>query len=139
MLPISRPNEDTDTAYKSPQTLGKALRKVKCSLPSSPRKKIAVIEKLVEQALPDVKLKKKNLKQKRTPRNDIKETVIEFFTRDDMSHQAPGRKDVISIKTDGVRTSYQKRHMLLTIKEAFQLFVEEYPDLKIKKKLNFSI
>ena len=56
-----------------------------------------------------------------------------------MSRQAPGRKDVISIKTDGVRTSYQKRHMLMTIKEAFQLFVEEYPDLKIKKSKFFNL
>ncbi|GBM46250.1 hypothetical protein AVEN_224816-1 [Araneus ventricosus] len=53
----------TFRAYSSPQALGKAVRKVKKSLPSSPRKKQAVVEKLASHVgllIPSIKPQKKN-------------------------------------------------------------------------------
>ncbi|GBN99454.1 hypothetical protein AVEN_16198-1 [Araneus ventricosus] len=53
----------TFRTYSSPQALGKAVRKVKKSLPSSPRIKQAVVEKLASHAgllIPSTKPQKKN-------------------------------------------------------------------------------
>ncbi|GBO17801.1 hypothetical protein AVEN_84750-1 [Araneus ventricosus] len=60
--------QQTFRAYSSPQALGKAVKKVKKSLPTSPREKQAVVEKLashVELLIPSTKPRKKNgLKEK---------------------------------------------------------------------------
>ncbi|GBN65832.1 hypothetical protein AVEN_163569-1 [Araneus ventricosus] len=55
--------QPTFRTYSSPQALGKAVREVKKSLPSSPRKKQAVVEKLslhVGLLIPSTKPQKKN-------------------------------------------------------------------------------
>ena len=43
----------------------------------------------------------------------------------------PGKKDYLSITADGERQHAQKRLILCNIKEAFQLFKEKHPNLKI--------
>lgn len=48
--------------------------------------------------------------------------VVEYYHRDDISRISPGRKDVAIVCIDGVKHHLQKRHMLMSLKEAFQLF-----------------
>src|SRR6218665_954915 len=47
LSPASSPAVSPSKAFKSPQLLGRAIRKVKSALPKSPRKTIAVVKKLV--------------------------------------------------------------------------------------------
>ncbi|KAJ8886634.1 hypothetical protein PR048_012846 [Dryococelus australis] len=61
-------------------------------------------------------------------------TLTQFYCRDDVSHQAPGMKDVLSIKDSKTHVrSVQKRHMIMTVKEAFIFFQNKFPEIKIKK------
>lgn len=73
------------------------------------------------------------------------ETVHEFYASDDVSRQAPGRTDFVTIRTEGDKQHVQKRHLLMTIREAHGLFIEEYGDLhkigksKFAKKYPFEV
>ena len=58
-------------ACSCPQTMGKALSKLRNSLPKSPRKKIAVVKILVYSELPEVKTFCKE-KRKQDTRNQVK-------------------------------------------------------------------
>ncbi|GBN28166.1 hypothetical protein AVEN_75007-1 [Araneus ventricosus] len=82
--------QPTFRAYSSPQALGKAVRKVKKSFPSSPRIKQAVMEKLASHIgllIPSTKPQKKNGL-----------SVKAFYYWDDVSRQLPGKKNVKSIR-----------------------------------------
>ena len=59
------------------------------------------------------------------------EKVKEFYMTDDVSRQMPGKKDSISMIVDGVKQQVQKRLILLTQYEAFCLFKERFPNIKV--------
>ena len=132
----SRPIGDTTIpeigSFKCPQSLGKAVTKVKRVLPFSPRKRTAVLRKLVYESSPQAaktlfdKSPKQNTKSSISQDNISK--VHEFYNSDDISRQAPGIRDVKSIKdpTSGKRITVQKRHMNMTVfTEVFKLKVSD--------------
>ena len=43
--------------------------------------------------------------------DDVKQQVENFYRYDDISCQAPGRKDVVSVKKNGSRAKYQTRYL----------------------------
>ena len=57
--------------------------------------------------------------------------VQEFYESDEVSRQMPGRKDSVSMLVNGVKKHVQKRLILLTEYEAFLLFKEKNPDVKL--------
>lgn len=58
--------------------------------------------------------------------------VIDFYHSADVSREMPGMKDCVSVKgVDGTREKKQKFLILCNLKEAYQLFKEKYPDIKI--------
>ena len=57
--------------------------------------------------------------------------VKQFYESDDVSRQMPGKKDSVSMVVDGVKQQVQKRLILLTQYEAFILFKEKYPEVKL--------
>ena len=60
--------------------------------------------------------------------------VKAFYERDDLSRQAPGRKDSKKfLQEDGTRCQVQVRHLTFSILEAYALFKEAYPNVKIGK------
>lgn len=61
--------------------------------------------------------------------------VREFYSSDDISRQAPGIRDVKTMKDpdSGMRTKIQKRYMNMTVKEANTLFKTQHPTAEIKK------
>ena len=60
------------------------------------------------------------------------EAINAFYQRDDISRMCPGKKECISVKDDdGVRTNKQKRLLLMTISEAHQLFLSDFPGISI--------
>lgn len=124
------PNTSTNP-YSRPQTFGKAVSRIKKSLPSSPRKKQAVVEKLASDfgiINPSTKPEKKNGLSK-----DVTECVKAFYYRDDISRQLPGKKDVKSIKNleTNKRVLLQKRLLMYNLKDAFNLFKIDNPEIEI--------
>ena len=135
-------NQDPDTqevdiheAYASPSGLTRATRRAQDALPKSPRKAKAVVVRLVDNML-HVDLT--TGKPARTAANALTQETLalvdDFYHNDDVSNIMPGKADTISIMKDGVRTTLQKRHMTMTIGEAYALFQEDHPDLLRKSK-----
>lgn len=76
-------NQDGYSPYNTPQTLGKTIKKVKCALSLSPRKRGAVLRKLCESV--NLLPKKKN-----HPSNKVyderKKLVADFHSSDEISY-----------------------------------------------------
>ena len=67
---------------------------------------------------------------------DCAALVNSFYSTDDISWQAPGRKDHViirSISEDGqkTKTTQQTRYMLMSLQEAYNKFKEEHPIIKV--------
>lgn len=129
------------TSFKSPQSFGKTVRKVKKSLPQSPSKVPHVIAKVVDgmsprkrravrqvcdQSAKRRKLDGANRKRRSDALSDVEvKEIEEFFLRDDISRICPGRKEFVSVKTPTGREQKQKRLLLLNVTEAYEIFIQE--------------
>ena len=73
----------------------------------------------------------------RISHNKISDVTIEqvkkFYMRDDVSRQAPGLKDYVTVWGENWKERLQKQHLLLNINETFQYFPDSYPEVKLKK------
>ena len=120
--------KSTDTAYKTPQALGKAVSKVKRQLPSSPRKKRAVIEKLVSLTKIQTSQKSKTIPAgNRALSNATEERVRSFYQKDCISQLAAGRKDYVITRSKSKKVFVQKRYLLYSLRETFALFKNDNP------------
>ena len=55
-------------------------------------------------------------------------TMVEnFYEQDDISRQAPGKRDTVVVLTDVRKETRQRRHLFITVAEAYKLFREKYP------------
>ena len=81
-------------AFKRRQSAGKALARVKRALPQSPRKSVFVVRKLAEEH--GFITSGKKTRTAATP--ELDEKVASFYCRDDISRQAPGKKDFVKDK-----------------------------------------
>jgi len=122
----------------TPQSLGKAVRKVKKQLPKSPSKASCVIAKVVEGMSPrkrrsvleicDSLVKRRKLESDtRKKRSDAlsKESIQEiqqFYHRDDISRMCPGRKECVSVRTPTGKEVRQKRLLLYNLSEVYEMF-----------------
>ena len=107
-----------------------------CSLPASPHKRLCVVETLAKTV---------GLNLDNTPARDsssisisdkTKQLVIGFYNSNDVSWQAPGRKDRIIVResdTNGKKTkrTEQVRYLLMSLKEAYSKFAEKLTDSQI--------
>ena len=64
---------------------------------------------------------------------ETKELVHNYYCRNDISRQAPGKKDYITTWKEGGKVRMQKRHLYYTVNETYSLFKQDNPDLKIGK------
>ena len=60
-------------------------------------------------------------------------TVEDFSEQDEISIQAPVKRDTIVVRIDVRKEICQRRHLFITAAEAYKLFREEYPDEYIGK------
>ena len=88
------------------------------------RKAKALVKEQGILALPNPKAGKSISKE-------IKETVTEFYLSELVSRQMPGMKDYVSVLVDGQKQHLQKHLVLCNLKEAYKLFKETHPDIKI--------
>jgi len=74
---------------------------------------------------------------KQSPLAESEALVNSFYSTDDISWQAPGRKDHVIIRRiseDGqkTKTTQQTRYMLMSLREAYNKFKEEHPTIKVE-------
>lgn len=119
-----------NASYSNVQTLAKAVKKVSLALPTSPRKKNAILATIVshldkpdQQTLVNVVENPKFKKSSITKPDDIHK----FYVRDDISRVSPRAKDVKAYKCPetGEELLFPARHMTMSIKEAYALFIEQ--------------
>ena len=123
-------NAAEQPVYKTPQALGKAVGKVKCHLPKSPRKRKAVVNKLAsDQGIHHQKKKKTASGSNKALSKDIQEKIKSFYCLDSVSRQSPGKRDFVIKRVDGMKEYVQKRHLLYSLRETHALF---------KKKIQIS-
>lgn len=123
------------TVYRSVKSLGKATNRVKKSLPQSPRKRIVVVRKLFETFVGDSSSQESNSQKSNTLAlsPETIDLVKSFYERDDVSRQAPGLKDVTTVKENGLKQKIQTRHLYSSIRETHALFYSEFEGMKIGK------
>ena len=130
----ARSSTNDGTPYRSRQALGKAIKRLKHGLPSSPRKQRFVVEKLARSVgVPVCSSSKKNTSAES---EENKELVHSFYRTDDISWQAPGRKDCIIIREtteagERIKTTQQVRYMMMSLREAYNKLKEQYSTLKM--------
>lgn len=119
--------------YKSKQAMGKALKRVQSMLPNSPRKKKAVVAAIAKNIGFQFIQSVGSATVRQDQARESSMNVQNFYMRDDISWQAPGRKDHVIIRTkndDGkVTKNYlQARYMLMSLSEAHRLYLDEYTE-----------
>jgi hypothetical protein len=125
-LKLERLNNKQSSSYKCHQLFGRAVKRVIQSLPKDPSKRVTVIHH-IEQVLDVIpKATNQHKREQRSLSIELKQTVIKFYNRDDISYQMPGKRDYITLKDDyGQTITLQKRILLFSIREAYQLFLAE--------------
>ncbi|XP_065651101.1 E3 ubiquitin-protein ligase BRE1A-like [Hydra vulgaris] len=121
----------TSPPYKSVSTLGKAVKRAESALPKSPRKRAKVVQKLLtkmnEIPSPEKKHSKNALDALTT------KLVLDFYQSDDISRQAPGKRDTIVVRLKNKKETVQKRHLYMNVSEAYAVFKSDYPEESVGK------
>ena len=104
----------TSPAYKAVSTLSEAV-------PKSPRKRGTVVKKLsMEAGCLEVAYPQKQEGPTSLPEH-LKADVTDFYMRDDISTQAPSKRDSIAVRENNVKKTMQKRHLSMNISEVYQI------------------
>lgn len=122
-----------EPSYRCPNTLAKAAKKVERVLPLGTTKRSAVLTKVINDLDETEKeniietITKSNKNSRCSIGKEIGADIREFFERDDISRVSPKIKDVKVYKNaeTGIDVLLPTRHMVLTIREAYALFVED--------------
>ncbi|CAM4986859.1 unnamed protein product [Rotaria socialis] len=115
------------SSFSTKQTKSKALKKIMNVLPVNKKRQIELITKVAED-LKILKIQKKQERDYQALPTTVKNKVYEFYSRDDISYQAPGKRDSITIKENGLRKKMQKKYLLFTLRELYELFIQENPN-----------
>ena len=59
--------------------------------------------------------------------------VKKLYQHDDISRQAPGKRDTIVVRSNKEKQTIQKRHLSMNVSEAYALFREERPKESVGK------
>ena len=94
------------------------------SLPQCDNKKNAIIEHLAQSV--GLIAKPTHERNSLQISDKIKDDVYNFYMRDDISYQLPGKRDTVVVKqNDGSKITYQKRILFNNLRENYELFIEE--------------
>lgn len=125
-----------ENSFKTKNTLGKAIAKVKRAMPQSPTRKKAVLSRLLdaydltdqnEIILNSSLGKNKQNLGRPCPNLETVHSVEKFFLRDDVSRVSPNSKDVKFYinRVTGKKESHSTRYLLMTMKEVLAKYKEE--------------
>ena len=120
MLTPSGSAQSPGRAYsrKSSLTCSRAVNVAQKSLPTSPRKRRTILRKLADEFGKYEVLTTSSNRHNLSHTTETIETVKNFYTRDDISRMAPGKRDVVFIRDKDGNKKLQKRHLYMSIKEA---------------------
>ncbi|KAJ8664655.1 hypothetical protein QAD02_006317 [Eretmocerus hayati] len=62
---------------------------------------------------------------------DVVKMIEDFYSSDDMSRIQPGKNDYVSVLINGNKVERQKRLLLCNLKECYQSFKDEYPEISV--------
>ena len=97
--------------YRTKQSFGKAVAKCRQSLPTSPRRRKAVIAGLVSHIGLNLEGKlERNIQKLQGLSDETKECIKNFFFRPDISYTMPGMKDMMIIWSDGGKLKLRKHY-----------------------------
>ena len=103
---MKRSNKNKSLTYKNRQALGKAVQRSLRSLPKDPSKRNHVIHNIAQLFDVIPKSIDKHKREQRSLPVEFKKAVIQFYNRDGISYQMPGKRDYIIIEDDdGQRTT----------------------------------
>ena len=54
----------------------------------------------------------------------------QFYQCNDVSRMAPGKRDVVTVRSSYGKEKVQRRHLYMSIKETFNFFLTEHPNIK---------
>ena len=140
MTPV-RDATQCQLGYQNVRTMRKAVARADKALPSTPRRRKTIIRSLYQRnvtAEDEVTELPKKLTSPCSMGYVVSEDTIKliknFYERDDISRQAPGRKEVILVRNDdGNKETKQKRHLLSSVKETYAIFKKENPHACVGK------
>ncbi|CAF3148750.1 unnamed protein product, partial [Rotaria sp. Silwood2] len=119
-----------ESSFRTKQSKSKALNRILNALPANKDKQFELIKEIAAN-LNIIKLEKKFERNQQSLSTDVKQQVYDFYFRDDISYQAPGKRDSITIRENGEKKKLQKRYLLYSLNEVYQLFAEENPQVVI--------
>ena len=104
------------------------MKRVVRVLPGDRDKQQAVVKR-IEQSLG---LFGKSKCKRSTPNlsEAVRKQVLHFYMDDSISWQAPGKRDCLTVRQNGIRVQHQKRFLLFNIRETHALFVQEHPGMR---------
>lgn len=99
------------------------MKKVTRCLPQDPTKKKLVIQAIAQS----IGLLGQTIHEHTTRKLPckLKDDVVKFYCRDDISYQMSGKRDTIVVRQNGTKSTHQKRVLLFNIREVHQLFLSE--------------
>jgi hypothetical protein len=95
------------------------VKKVLRVLPDNPNKKKQVFERVGHSL--GLLLKPKAARTSATIPAALVEKVQKFYTNNEISWPAPGKRDTKTVKENGINVKYQKQHLLYSIREVYEL------------------
>lgn len=72
-----------------------------------------------------------NPKPGKTLNENTAQLIKDFYNSDDVSRMMPGKKDFVTIRSQGSKVQVQKRLILANISEIYQFFKEKYPTHRV--------
>lgn len=121
------------SAFSTVQQKGKYMRKTINALPNDPKMRA----ELLLTALNETLILDKTLRLPEKSRNIASlssekiSKINDFYCDDDFSRMSPNVKDFISINQNGKKSKHQIRHLQFSVKEVFEEFKKQNPDVKI--------
>ncbi|CAF1424572.1 unnamed protein product [Adineta steineri] len=119
-----------DSSFRTKQSKSKALNRILNVLPANKGKQFELIKEIATN-LKIIEPEKKFERTQKSLSTDVKQQIYDYYFRDDISYQAPGKRDSITIKENGVKKKLQKRYLLYSLNEIYQMFAEENPQVQI--------
>ncbi len=118
-------NSGESSTYTTKSSRRKAISRAQQGLPKSLEKRKEIVKDVYEKYFG---VQKQRVPVKRSSGLDetVKNDVIEFYERPDISQQAPGRKDFVNIKDkSGNKIQVQKKYLMFSIDEVYDKFCKE--------------
>ena len=125
-------NERETGVFRTPQLEGKAVSRVRQSLPKDPMKRKKVVKRLAEEERLVVKKTDPFKRHGNALAEAVIKTVKDFYCDDMTSRIYADTRKFKNVKNpDGSKEKIQKRLLLYNLKDAHCLFKERHPDISI--------